>query len=56
MLNLVTDWLPEYAVLNKNIVFRMEFFTTVRDAGFGWSSFLPHSSGVDCPVYMTAET
>ena len=46
MLNLVTDWLPEYAVLNKNIVFRMEFFTTVRDAGFDWSSFLPRGSGV----------
>lgn len=55
MLNLVTDWLPEYAVFNKNIVFRMEFFTTVRDAGFGWSSFLPHSSGIDCPVYVAAE-
>ena len=33
MLNLVTDRLPEYVVFNKNIVFRMEFFTTVRDAG-----------------------
>lgn len=38
MLNLVTDWLPEYAVFNKNIVFRMEFFTTVRDAGLAWSA------------------
>ena len=46
MLNLVTDRLPEYAVFNKNIVFRMEFFTTVRDTGFGWSSFLPRGSGV----------
>lgn len=55
MLNLVTDRLPEYVVFNKNIVFRMEFFTTVRDAGFDWSSFLPHSSGIDCPVYMAAE-
>lgn len=55
MLNIVTDWLPEPVVFNKNIVFRMGFFATVRDADFDWSSFLPHSSGIDCPVYVTAE-
>lgn len=53
MLNLVTDWLPEYAVFNKDIVFRMEFFTTVRDAGP--PPCLSRGSCVDCPVYVTAE-